>query len=160
MAPTDAGSGSSHRCQVMSGSSTTLTNSDNDLRRDIRATEMDGQMSIGSVWKWRYGGRDHFWMFSCFSLLFFSSLDHGPVQMASAWVFTTFRVSQVEVEFPCAPDPPKGHPERYWSVVGLRGSYDCVCETVVWLLPSIFYLSYSCTGLCSPGGLRLIRGIM
>ena len=60
------------------------------------------------VWNWRYGGRDHFWMFSCFSLLFFSSLDLGPVQMASAWVFTTFGVSQVEVHFPRAPDPPKG----------------------------------------------------
>jgi len=38
---------------------------------------------------WDNGGRDHFWMFSCFSLLFFSSLDLGPVQMASAQVFTT-----------------------------------------------------------------------
>jgi hypothetical protein len=41
------------------------------------------------VWKWSYGGRDHFWMFSCFSLLFFSSLDLGLVQMALARVFTT-----------------------------------------------------------------------
>jgi hypothetical protein len=45
----------------------------------------------------------------CFSsLLFFSSLDLGPVQMASARVFTTFRVSQVEVDFPRVQDPPKG----------------------------------------------------
>jgi hypothetical protein len=44
---------------------------------------------------------------SCFPLLF-SSLDVGPVQMASAWVFTTFGVSQMEVDFPRAPDPPKG----------------------------------------------------
>ena len=42
------------------------------------------------------------------SLYFFTSLDLGPVQMASAWVFTTFGVSQVEVDFPRAPDPPKG----------------------------------------------------
>jgi hypothetical protein len=47
-------------------------------------------------------------MFSCFSLLFFSSLDIGPVQMASAQVFTTIGVSQVEVDFPHAPDTPKG----------------------------------------------------
>jgi hypothetical protein len=33
--------------------------------------------------------------------------------MASAWVFTTFGVSQVEVDFPRAPDPLKGHPARY-----------------------------------------------
>jgi hypothetical protein len=47
-------------------------------------------------------------MFSCFSLLFFTSLDLSPVQMASACVFTTFEVSQVEVDFPRAPGPPKG----------------------------------------------------
>jgi len=41
--------------------------------------------------KWRYGGRCHFGCsFSLFSsLYFFTSLDLGPVQMASAWVFTT-----------------------------------------------------------------------
>jgi hypothetical protein len=43
-------------------------------------------------------------MFSCFSLLFFTSLDLGLVPMASAWVFNSFRVSQVEVDFPWAPD--------------------------------------------------------
>ena len=60
------------------------------------------------VWKWRYGGRDHFWMLSCFSLLSFSSLDLGPLQMASERVFTTFGVNQVEVDCPRAPDPLKG----------------------------------------------------
>jgi hypothetical protein len=45
---------------------------------------------------------------SCFSLLSFSCMDLGPVQMASARVFTTFGVNQVEVDFPRAPDPPKG----------------------------------------------------
>ena len=49
---------------------------------------------------------------SCFSLLFLSSLDLGPVQMASAWVFTMFGVSQVEVDFPRALDPPKCHPQQ------------------------------------------------
>jgi len=56
--------------------------------------------------------------FFCFCLLFSSpylitSLDLGPVKMVSARVFTTFGVCQVEEEFPRAPDPPKGHPERY-----------------------------------------------
>jgi hypothetical protein len=83
--------------------------SDNDLRRDTSYGN-DSLWSMGlEVEIWR---RDHFWMFSCFSLLF-SSLDLGPVQMASAWVFTTFGVSQVEVDFPRAPDPPKGRPEWY-----------------------------------------------
>jgi hypothetical protein len=43
-----------------------------------------------------------------YSLLFL--FDFGPVQMASVRVFTTFGVIPVEVEFPRAPDPPKGHP--------------------------------------------------
>jgi hypothetical protein len=59
---------------------------------------------------WR---RDNFWMFSCFALLFFSSLDLGPVEMALARVLPPPDLSQWEVEFPRAPDPPKGHPERY-----------------------------------------------
>jgi hypothetical protein len=63
---------------------------------------------------------------SLFSSLFFSSLDLGPVQMALARVFTTFGVSQVEVEFPRSPDPPKVHPERYRSVAGLMISYEYV----------------------------------
>jgi len=90
----------------MSGSSTTL------MIPTMTYAEIYGLRVwvVGGVWvwKWRYGGRDDFWMVSCFSLLFFSSLDLGPVQMASAWVFTTFGVSQVEVDFPRAPDPPKG----------------------------------------------------
>jgi len=49
------------------------------------------------VWKWRYGGRDRFWMRSCFSLLFFSSLDLGPAQMASARVLPPPDLSQWEV---------------------------------------------------------------
>jgi len=55
--------------------------------------------------------------FFCFSLLFSSyyitSLDLGPVEMASARVLPPPDLSQWEVEFPRAPDPPKGHLERY-----------------------------------------------
>jgi hypothetical protein len=105
--------------------------SDNGLRRETRATGMDGRRSMGSARKWRYGGRDHFWMFSSFSLLFFCSLDLGPVQMASARVFTTFGGSQVEVDFPRAPDPPKGLPEWYRSVAGLMISYEYVRGMIV-----------------------------
>jgi len=78
--------------------STTLTNSHNDLRRDT-SYGSDGRCSM--VRKWRVGGRDHFWMFVV-SLLSFSSLDLAPVQMASAGVFTTFGVNEVEVDFPRA----------------------------------------------------------
>jgi len=80
--------------------------SDNDLRRDIRAPVTDGQWSMGSeVEIWRTGSH---LVGSCFSLLSFSSLDLGPVQMSSARVFTTFGVNQVEVDFPRARNPPKG----------------------------------------------------
>jgi len=87
-----------------------LDDSDNDLRQDT-SYGIDGRWTMGlEVEIWR---RDHFWMFSCFSLLFWSSLDHGPVQMASACIVTTFGVSQVKVVFPHAADPPKGHPPWY-----------------------------------------------
>jgi len=55
---------------------------------------MDGRWSMGSeaeIWR-----RDHF---GCFLCLIFSSLDIGPVQMASAWVFTTATGGGVS---PCA----------------------------------------------------------
>jgi len=52
------------------------------------------------------------WLFdSLFPVLLFSALDLGPVQMASARVFATFGVSQVEVHFLHAPDQLEGHPE-------------------------------------------------
>jgi len=53
-----------------------IDDSDNDLRRDTTYGN-DGRWSMGlEVEIWR---RDHFWMFSRLSLLFFSSLDLGPV---------------------------------------------------------------------------------
>jgi len=111
-----------------------------------------GMMVVG-VWvrKWRYGGRDRLDV-SCFSLLF--SLDLGPVQMASAWVFTT---CQWWLSFPIRQIRRKVAIELYRSGVGLMGSYDCVRRTIVWLLP---FILFSCTGFCGPGGLRLKRGIM
>jgi hypothetical protein len=60
------------------------------------------------------------------SRLFFSSLDLGPVQMASAQVFTTFGVSQVEVHWRDVPDPPKRCPEWYRLVAALTISYQYV----------------------------------
>ena len=53
-APTDAGSASTHRCQVMSGGSTTLMNSENDPRRDTRATSavLDGSLGLAIRRNW------------------------------------------------------------------------------------------------------------
>jgi len=101
--------------------------SDNDLRRDIRATAMDGRWSMSleaavrRIWK----------QFRCFLLflcfLLFSSLlfllDFGPVQMASARVFTT---CQWRWSFPVHRIRRKVAIELNRSVVGLMGSYDCV----------------------------------
>jgi hypothetical protein len=83
--------------------------SDNDLRRDIRATGTDGQWSTSSevavrrIWK----EFRRFLLFLCFLLFFalYFSWDLSPVQMASARVFT---ILPMELEFPSAPDPPKG----------------------------------------------------
>jgi len=71
----------------------------------------------------------------CFSLLHFFSSWSGPVQMALAWVLPPLDHSQVEVEFPRAPDP------QHIVRIGLS------C-----FLP--------CMKICSPGGLRIERGIM
>jgi hypothetical protein len=45
----------------------------------------------------------------------------------------------------------------YRSGVGLMGSYEYVRGMIVWLFSC---LSFPCTGLCHPGGLRLKCGIM
>ena len=88
--------------------------------------------------------------------LFFSSLDRGPVQMASAWVFTT---SQWRWSFPVRQTCRKVAIELYRSVVGLMGSYDCVYRMIVSFFVSLSF-PFLLYGLCSPGGLRLKRGIM
>jgi hypothetical protein len=59
--------------------------------------------------------------------------------MASAWVFTTFGVSQVEVDFPRAPDQLKGRPEWYRSVAGLMSSYEYVRGMIVSVFPLLFF---------------------
>jgi hypothetical protein len=81
---------------------------------------------------------------SLFSSLLLFLLDFSPVQMASARVFTTFRVSQVEGDFSHAPNWLKDHPERCQSVAGHMISYDYVCGMIVYyFLP--FSFIFSCT---------------
>ena len=46
-------------------------------------------------------------------------LDTGPVQMVLARVLPPSDHSELEVDFPGAPDPLKGRPTRHQSVVGL-----------------------------------------
>jgi len=81
---------------------------------------------------WR---KDHIGMFSCFSLLSVSCLDLSPVWIVLARVLPHPDFSQWEVEYPRTPHLRKGYTEWFWSVVGLRGPYNCVCGTVAWLLP-------------------------
>jgi hypothetical protein len=101
------------------------------------------------------------WMFllSLFSLLLFTSLLLWiPAQYK--WCRHEFlplpETSQVEVEFLHALDPPNGY---HMVLIG--------CETYGFVrlrtLNSDLIVSfpfYSCTGLCSPGGLHLKMGIM
>jgi hypothetical protein len=131
--------------------------SNKDLRRDT-SDGHDGYWSISSeVDIWR---RDHFWMLLFLSslLLFFSSLDPGPVQMASAWAFTTLGFSQVEVDVARPPNPPNGYRmgpvgTGTYNVLRVRTGHECL------ILRSVFvpFLLY---GLCIPRGLRLETGIM
>ena len=96
--------------------------------------------------------------------LFLSSLllfiRSWRITKESAWVFTTFRVNQMEVELPSGPNAPKGHSAGYWSVVGDMGSDNCVHETVVWLSSIDCLPPYSCTGLHCPWGQHLKREII
>jgi len=101
---------------------------------------------VGGVWvrKWRCGGYGSssavsFCSFDSFSsLLFISSLDLGPVQMASAWVFTTYHWRW---SFPVRRIRRKVAIELYRSVVGLMGSYDCVRRVIVSFLVSLSFSS-------------------
>jgi hypothetical protein len=65
-------------------------------------------------------------------------------------------ISQVEVEFPRAPDLPNS----YHTVRIGCGTYGFVrlCTLNGYLIVSFPF--YSCTGLCSPEGLHLKKGIM
>jgi len=130
--------------------------SDNFTKRPTSRYELRERWSL----EHGLGSRDmetgSLWMFSCFSLLFFSYLDHGPVQMASAWVFTT---SQCRWSFPVHRIRRKVTIELYRSVVGLMGSYDCVRRMIVSFFVSLSF-PFLLYGLCSPGGLRLKRGIL
>jgi hypothetical protein len=70
--------------------------------------------------EWRYGGLGHLGI----SFFLFLLLGPSAVQMASAQVLPCPESSQLEVEFPRAPE---GHPAQYCSVVGLMRSYEHVC---------------------------------
>ena len=105
----------------------TQTSSDNDLRREIRAT---GMLVVGAwVRKSRYGDGI---TFGCFllSLLFSSSLLIG-FRPSTNGVGMGFYHLPLEVEFPRAPNPPKGRPEWYRSVAGLMISYKYVRGMIV-----------------------------
>jgi hypothetical protein len=87
-----------------------VSNSDNDLHL-VQATSarFDGQMpDIPEVEIWR---TVLLWMFllSLLSLYFFTSVDLGPVQMASARVFPTSGDKSSGGGVPHAPDPPNGY---------------------------------------------------
>jgi len=124
--------------------------SDDGLRQDT-SYRNDGHWSM--VRKWRYGWRDHFWMFSCWSLVFFSSLDLGLVQMASARVLPPTNGGGVSLcarsanRLPCAVLIGRG---THWFV-RIRTWNVCLI---------VSFLSFPCMGGCSPGGLLLRRGMM
>ena len=142
-AMTDAGSGSSHRCQIIGGSSTTMLNSDNNLCQDIRVTEMDGRRSIGSVWKWRYGGRI---TFVCFLVPLFSSTLLW-ITARYKWRRHRFLPPSKSFNwrwiFPGRHIPWKVAIELNHLVVFLMGSYDCIRRMIVsFFVPFPSFLLY------------------
>ena len=89
------------------------------------------------------------------SLYFFPCLDLGPVKMAMASVVTTSGdKSSGGEDFPCA-----GSAE--WLPYSTDRVWDLRVHTFAYV-ERLFdcFLSYSCTGLYSPGGLPQRRGIM
>jgi len=136
----------------------TVSNSDDDLHFVwVTSERLVGRMpDIPEVEIWRMVLR---WMFllSLFfsSLYFLTWLDLGPVQMASAQVLTTSGdKSSGGAVSPCAGS-------AKWLPYGTDWLWDFWVRTIVyleWLFDC--FLSYSCMGLCSPGGLHLKRGIM
>jgi hypothetical protein len=127
--------------------------------RTFRKWRFDGPMpDILEVEIWR---AVLLWMFllSLFSSLLFTSLLLWiPAQYK--WRLHGFlpppETSQVEVEFPCAPDPPNGY---HMVLIGCE-TYGFVCLRTLNSDLIVSFPFYSCTGLCSPGGLHLKRGIM
>ena len=88
----------------------TVSNSDDDLHL-ARATSTTLMVRCRTFWKWRYGGRCHFGCsFFLFSSHYFLLLWISARYKRRRYAFLPPpEISQVEVEFPCAPDPPNGY---------------------------------------------------
>jgi len=146
-ATTAAGSGSSHRWQVMSGRSTNPMIPTMAYPK-TRATEM---MVIG-VW-FRSGDMDDGITSGCFLVdLLYSSLLW--ISAWYKWYQHWFYHLPMEGEFPRAADAPIGCPLRYWSVGGLIDSYEYIRGMFVWLFPSFPFLVWvaAAQGVCSYRG--------
>ena len=135
----------------------TVSNSDNDLHL-VQATSarFGGQMpDIPEVEICR---TVLLWMFLI--SLFFSSLYFLWISAQYKWRRHGFlppaEISQVEAEFPRAPDPPNGY---HMVLIGC-GTYGFVRLRTLNGYLIVVILFYSCTGLYSPGGLHLMRGTM
>jgi len=76
----------------------------------------------------------------CFLFDFFYILDTGPVKMALARVLLPPEISQAEVEFPRAPDPPKS---------GLNGTDQPLDVCLILACMQMIVFSFVCFG--SPG---------
>jgi len=156
-ATTNASCGRSDQCEVMCRHSTTLM---------IALMTYDEMYNITESWLLEHGlgslemETGFHSDISCFSLLFSVTFDPWKVQIASAQVFSSVGVSQVEVDVPHVPNEPSGHCELYGLFGELMGPYFCIRGTVVWFVPSSSFFSYPCTGLCNWGGMHNQRGII
>jgi hypothetical protein len=156
---------SQDEAHTMIGDSTeiTVSNSDHDLHLvRVTSARLDGQMlDIPEVEIWRTVSLWMFLLSLLFHLLlyFFTSLLLW-ISAQYKWRLHGFlpppEISQVEVEFPRAPDPPNG----YHLVLSGCGTYGFVGLHTLNGYSIVSFSFYSCTGLYSPGGLHLKGGIM
>jgi len=129
---------------------------DNDLCRDTSYGN-DGRWSMGLAVE--IGRQDHFWMFSWFCLLFCSSRISAQYEWRRHRLYHLRISIDVRWSFPVARIHRKvtlSGTDRLWDMWVRMIAYE---EWLVDCVLSIF-LSYYCTGLCSPGGLHLKRGMM
>jgi len=158
MATTDAGCGSSHRCRIMSGSSTTL------MTPTMTHAEMYGLPvgMVGGVWVWksRYGDGI---TFGCFLVSLFSS---SLLWISARYKWRRHGIYHLRISVNGRWSFPVRQIDRKVTLLGTDRLWDLWVRTIAyverlfdWFL-FISFLSYSCTGLCNPGGLHLKRGIM
>jgi len=112
-------------------------------KEDLRPEAREWRKRVNRVSELRTGGKLSMGvpLLCLFSSLLFAILyyfiDLSPVEMASSVVLPPPYLSQWEVEFPRAPDPPRCHPEWYHTVARLLSLYEYIRGMIVQSFPCL-----------------------